>query len=220
MTGAVLEPFWVLHARPYRNTSALLELFSARRGRFGAIARGGRKSKSLQPFQPLTGQFGGRGELLALHHYEPLAAPLALQGRALFCGLYVNELMVRVLHRDVPVPDLSQPYGDALTALSGSDWPQDVVLRRFEYTMLTVLGYGFSLQQDNHGCPLQPQQHYCFDAEAGLQPCDQGLTGADLLAMAAGDWHASARQAAKRLLRSALAPHLGDRPLLSRELFR
>jgi len=52
-----------------------------------------------------------------------------------------------------------------------------------------------------------------------LQP---GLfNGTELLAMADADWSApGALSAAKRLMRQALAVHLGGRPLVSRELFR
>ncbi|MNN96950.1 DNA repair protein RecO [compost metagenome] len=44
--------------------------------------------------------------------------------------------------------------------------------------------------------------------------------GRELLALADADWAApGALGAAKRLMRQALAPHLGGRPLVSRELF-
>ncbi|TDJ31914.1 MAG: DNA repair protein RecO, partial [Gammaproteobacteria bacterium] len=41
-----LEPGWVLHTRPYRETSMLVEAFTRGHGRIGLVARGARGAKS------------------------------------------------------------------------------------------------------------------------------------------------------------------------------
>ena len=141
-----LQPAWVLHSRPYRDSSALLEILSAEYGRMGLIgrgtrrrSRGGSESALLQPFAPLLLSFSGRGELRTLTGVEAAGAALTLRGERLFSGMYINELLVRLLHRDDPHPRLFALYGQALEALSEHD-PVDGILRRFELVLLDELG--------------------------------------------------------------------------------
>lgn len=214
-----LEAGWVLHSRAFRNTSLIVEFFTVRRGRCGAVARAGRRNQLLQPFQPLSLVLGGRGELARLGHIEARAPAVPLRGRALYCGFYLNELLTRVLHRDDPHPSLLEHYEQTLNSLR-NDHGRDIVLRRFEMALLEELGYGFELDRDGSGAPLDSGRRYDFHAERGLLPAHDGLEGAALLELAAGHWTERARYAARGLMRSALAPHLGDRPLKSRSLFR
>ena len=218
--GAALETAWVLHARPYRNSSLVLDMFSAGRGRLGVVARGGRRNHLLQPFRPLLVSFTGRGELLNIQQVESAGSALPLAGRALYCGMYLNELLVRLLHRNDPHPGLMAPYEATLHALATDVPAQDVLLRHFELALLDELGYSFSLTEDATGAPLRAGQAYRLDPEQGLVPAASGWPGSALLAMAAGDWQDETRRVARDVLRAALAPHLGARPLVSRELFR
>src|SRR5690606_10373942 len=117
-------------------------------------------------------------------------------------------------------------YQQSLEQLAAGE-PVEPILRRFEWQLLELLGYGFSLTEDAHGQPLDRDRDYAWYAGEGLRPLDDplpgaiGLSGAALLAMAAGDWSAPATlRAAKQLMRQALSVHLGDRPLVSRSLFR
>lgn len=220
----------LLHARPFRDGSLLVELFTAEVGRLGAVARGvGGQRRSaaerralLQPFQPLWVSWYGRGELKTMQQLEARAAPLPLRGRALFSGLYLNELLSRLLQREDPHPQLFADYEEALQQLAEGE-PLDLVLRRFELRLLEGLGYGFSLTEDAGGEPVQAQASYSFDGEAGLcrlsQASPHTLRGEDLLDFAAGHFTDSSRRALKQLCRLALRPHLGDRPLKSRQLF-
>lgn len=210
---------WILHSHAFRNTSLIVELLTDSRGRCGAVAKGGRRNRVLQPFQPLRLGLGGRGELARLDHIEPDGMAPGLQGRGLYCGFYLNELLTRLLHRDDPHPGLLALYEQTLNSLQ-QDAAQDIVLRRFEMTLLEELGYGFPLDRDARGASLDPNRRYNFYAEQGLLPADDGLEGRALLELAAGDWSRRARHAARQVMRAALAPHLGERPLKSRSLFR
>jgi DNA repair protein RecO (recombination protein O) len=229
-----LQPAYVLHSRPYRDTSLLLEVFTAEQGRFSVVARGARRktrggsgSALLQPFIPLLLGFSGRGDLKNLNAIEAAAAALQLRGERLFSGLYLNELLVRLLHRFDPHPQLFAAYGAALGALE-SGGELDVSLREFEFTLLEELGYGFSLDLDGlSGELVQAGQWYHYHPDWGLvargeavDPAQPAFAGAELLAMASGGFGGTARPTAKRLLRHVLAAHLGDAPLRSRELFR
>ena len=127
-TNVALQPSYVLHSRPYRDTSALLEVFTAEQGRISMVARGARRrtrggsgSALLQPFNPLLLSFSGRAELKNLGATESAGTPRQLRGQRLFSGLYLNELLVRLLHRHDPHPQLFAAYGATLDALAGSD---------------------------------------------------------------------------------------------------
>jgi DNA repair protein RecO (recombination protein O) len=229
-----LQPAYVLHSRPYRDSSALLDVFSAEHGRVSMVARGTRRQSRrgsgaalLQPFIPLLLSFAGRLELKTLVATEAAQGFFALRGERLFSGLYMNELLVRLLHRNDPHPALFAAYDQALKALAGSA-EVDTVLRQFELTLLDELGYSFDLAVDGFtGQPVRATLWYRYDPGFGLvatgAPGDSATVvfcGADLLAMSTGDFSGPVRRTAKGLLREALAVHLGGEPLRSRELFR
>src|SRR5699024_10029624 len=214
-----LQLAWVLHRRAYQDTGLILELLTSQYGRVGVVARGGRKNPLLQPFQPLLVQLHGRGDLLSLRHYEAAAGAVALTGTALYCGIYLNELLLRLLHRHDKQPALLTPYANALEALAEKEQPPDVILREFELLLLAQLGYAVDCSHDAQGQALQTAQRYAWYAEIGWQPAQQGWLGEDILALGQRQWSASTRRAARDMLRAILASHIGDKPLQSRQLF-
>ncbi|UAW97710.1 DNA repair protein RecO [Halopseudomonas nanhaiensis] len=221
-----LSPAYVLHSRPYRDTSALVDLLTLHEGMQRVVwrgARGSRKSSGPQPFVPMMVALAGRGELKTLASAETAGSYVLLQGNQLFSGLYLNELMVRLLRQADPQPLLFAAYQSALEALGGSA-AVEPVLRRFEWQLLDVLGYGFSLTVDAMGQPIEPQARYVWQADQGLlrieMPPGAGFSGTALLNVAADDWDDPATlRTAKLLMRQALSVHLGDKPLMSRQLF-
>ncbi|MBM70080.1 MAG: DNA repair protein RecO [Haliea sp.] len=229
-----LQPAYLLHSRPYRDSSLLLDMFTAEHGRVALIgrgaqrrSRGGSQASLLQPFRPLLVSFSGRAEQKPLLAVEPAGALPALRAERLFSGLYLNELLVRLLQRHDPQPELFALYGNTLGGLACNP-STEADLRRFEFGLLDALGYGFDPAHDGHsGLPVEPGRWYQYQAEFGLVACSDAVAaqgtrfaGADLLGIAAGQYDGEYSMAAKRLLRQALASHLGERPLHSRELFR
>lgn len=219
------EPAYLLHARPYRESSLLAEMLVAGRGRVGVVMRGARSAKrqAAQLFQPLLVQLAGEGELKTLKGLETAGSLLPLAGHALFSGFYLNELLVRLLQRELPQPELFLAYAQALAELveQGSSPDVEPVLRRFESLLLEQLGYAIVF--DNEGetaTPVQPDLWYGYHPEQGLYRSARGHPGWVLLQLAAGEFAGvEARLAAKQILRQALARQLGGRPLKSRELF-
>lgn len=215
---------YVLHARPYRESSALVELFSPA-GRQRAVVRGARsRTGSLaRPFVPLAFELRGRSELKTLGSLETAAPPHLLSGDRLFSGLYLNELLVRLLAVEDAQPGLYELYAATLMALA-EDRPLQPLLRAFEWRLLGELGYGFSLQHDSLGRPIARDAIYCFAPEQGMVRVEQFVPGAlyghQLQALAVADWQQpGVLGAAKRLMRQALEPHLAGKPLVSRQLF-
>lgn len=233
------ERAWVLHTRPWRETSLLLELFTPESGRLGVVARGARRprrgGRTLEPFVALGCSLSGRGELRTLGAHE-VTHRTALVGDALYAGFYLNELLVRLLQREDPHERLFREYEGALAVLAGLPRGADPialepVLRRFEFALLDELGYGFPLAEDLDGTPVDPTRRYTVLPDVGVRLQPPGVAeredeaalhieGSELLAIAEGRLASPAvLRAAKRLARRALAPHLGDRPLVSRSLF-
>ena len=221
------EVAFVLHRRPYGETSLLVDLFACNGGRLRLVARGARRNRVGQPFTELAVAWSGRSQLKTLTRAEPMPASCpALAGRVLYLGLYLNELLLRLLPEGDPHPRLYERYRTLLTVLAAGA-EAEPALRRFELALLEDLGYGIALAHTLEGDPVRPEADYRFVGGAGLTlagvPAGRGepLRGAHLLAIAADDYRDPAvRHSAKRLLRAALAEHLGTRPLRSRELFR
>ncbi|HHC71559.1 MAG TPA: DNA repair protein RecO [Thiotrichales bacterium] len=225
-----LHPVWVLHARPWRESSLLLELFSARHGRVGVVARGARgargRGRLLQPFRPLLASWGGRGELGTLGGVEEAGPAPRLEGHALVSGLYLNELLVRFLHRNDPHSRLFGLYGATLEALAGGE-ALEPLLRRFELRLLEEVGYGLELEHEagDRAAPLRAGRRYDYRPEIGPvplegEPAGVAVEGGTLQALARGELEdPGVLREAKRLMRHLIRHHLGGRELRSRQLF-
>ncbi len=217
------EPAFLLHRRPYRETSALVELLTLHHGHVRAVARGvqrpGSRSRGrLQPFAPLHLTWTGEGELKRLRLMESHGAPALLVGEGLLCGFYANELLTRTLPVELPVAEVFAFYAALLEALPR---PQGraAALRRLELALLEALDAAPRFVEGD-GRELDPQGRYVFDAATrAFRPGQPGLDGRTLRLLAAGDWDAPGLAGpAKAVTRAALAPLLGSRPLRSREL--
>ena len=224
---------YVLHTRDYRESSQLVDLFSRDFGRLRAVAKGARgKRKSgghqLQAFTPLSLSWRGKGDLKNLTAVEASGNSAVLQGEMLYIGLYLNELLVRLLPEYVPHESLFDRYGELIVQLGISNDPEPL-LRRFELLLLDEMGYGFDMTTElSEDRPIVAAEYYHFTSDQGFIRIDgispeskeSGFLGEYLLAMAEDNYQlAEVRRCAKRLLRTALQAQLGERPLLSRQLF-
>jgi DNA repair protein RecO (recombination protein O) len=217
-----LEPAYILARRPFRDTSLLLEVFTQQHGRVGLVARGVRGAKSqksalLQPLRPLLVSWLESGELGTLTGVEAEAAAPALAGERLFCGWYLNELLLNLLLRHDPHPALFDSYAAALQDLAVQ--PVEGPLRNFELKLLAETGYGLNL-----GGALQAGQSYTYDWQQGPRISEPGpatYSGESLIAMREGELEEPAHlRAARRLLREALRRQLGGRELKTPKLLR
>ena len=228
MTKPTQLAAYVLHGRRYGDSSLLVELLTRDLGRVVCVAKGVLRAKRpdsrVQPFQALQVDLRGRGEVQTLARAEPLDAPLPLSGRNLYCGLYLNELLIRLTARQDPHPRLFDDYASSVGELCRSG-PVEPVLRRFEVRLMSHLGLGLILEHDHSGEPLVPDRRYVYDIDSGprLATSDQGstVTGSTLLALHGGrvDDRETLREA-RQLMRRIIDYHLDGRPLRSRELFR
>jgi DNA repair protein RecO (recombination protein O) len=227
----LLQPAFILHRRPYRNTSLLLETFSREHGRLGLVARGAVSSRSrlkglLQPFTPLLLSWMGDGDLATLSSGEEAGLPIALMHHRALAGLYINELLVRLLPRRDAQPELFAAY-EALLADLAVATDEEPPLRYFEKRLLEELGYGLSLDREaDSGTPIVAETHYRYVLDRGPLALDQTQTGVPisgrgLLALRDGILSdPTILKEVKRLTRAALAEQLQGRALKTRELYR
>jgi DNA repair protein RecO (recombination protein O) len=222
---------YVLHTYPYRESSLLLECFTQDYGRISVLAKGAKRPKSplrssLQAFSLLELQIQGRQALKLLTAVDVLGQAKVLGAQAQLCGLYINELLLRLLPKHDPYVSLFEVYHSTLEALCERAH-RAVVLRCFEKSLLQALGYGLPLTRTVDGEPLVKDAYYRYVPAEGfyyLEPhCSAAgaYCGEVLLAIAASCWEDPiVLQEAKRLLRCALSDLLGEKPLKSRELIQ
>ncbi|MDH5571042.1 MAG: DNA repair protein RecO [Gammaproteobacteria bacterium] len=226
-----LQPAYILHSRPYRNTSKLLEIFSRDYGRCTLVARGARKGQSrihssLIPFVPLLISWQGSGEIQTLTGSEAEKNPLSISASRLLNCFYLNEILLRLLPKGDSHPQLYEAYAVALENMAEA-CNEEVILRNIEKLILNELGYGLLLDCDAQtGEEIDPDSLYCYDFEKGPVHAGTGynngvmIRGKTLHALNSGDLQElDILKEAKKLMRMALAQHLGDRPLKSRELY-
>lgn len=219
------EPAFVLHARPWRETSAIVELLTCTHGRVGVVARGLSTAKkqplraALQPLQFLRVDYVQRGELARLAAAEAQDNAPVLTGERLLAGLYVNELLLRLTARNDPAPAVFELYARVRTALAQAN-PLAWELRRFERDLLDALGVGLPWDSTADGEPCEPEVRYRLDAETGpvrsALRVEDSIGGEALLALASDTQPSPAALAElRRALRRVLASHLGSTPLRS-----
>ena len=230
------QPAFILHQHDYSETSLLLEVFTSAHGRIGLIAKGARRPSGrlrgiLKPFQRLSIGWSGKSELGVLTSAETEGPDFSLEGPALYCGFYMNEVLLRLLHRHDAHSALFEAYASTLRRLR-HDTSNEPVLRVFEKHLLRELGYGLVLDQDiQDRAPVDPEAMYDYVLDRGpvrlthpelnIPIVGIRVRGASLLALAQESFSDPATlRDAKALMRAALSRHLGDKPLNTRKLFR
>jgi len=216
---------YVLHSRPYRDTSALVDLFSLEYGKVSVVCRGVRRPNSkirpvLQQFIPLHVNWQGRNDLKTLTAVESIGHNGLLSGQSLICALYANELLQKLLEIFDPHPKLFVYYQYLLSALAEGDI--EIPLRMFEYQLLKELGVLVSFEH------LEVDSYYYFDPQelvfekaASINEARQGnyFYGEHLSAIYRDDYsNVQTRRSAKRFMRMQIEVLLDGRPLNCRNL--
>jgi DNA repair protein RecO (recombination protein O) len=229
------QPAYILHHRAFRDTSQILEVITPDYGRLSLMSRGSRGAKSrlksiLQPFRPLIVSWSGKGEMPTLTSAEPQSVKvLTLTGKALPSAFYINEIIIRLLHKHDVHEQIYQLYESILRLLADKN-EIEPVLRLFEKQLLEELGFGLSLCVNAEtGETIVAEGEYAYYLEHG--PVDiecindesyiLKLSGKSLLDLHENtlDSEASLKDA-KRLMRTILNYYLEGKPVKSRELFR
>jgi len=217
-----LAPGYILHHRPYRDTSRILEVLTREHGRITLFARGVRGPKAklasvLQPFQLLLVSWSGRGDAAQLTGAETAGSTEPLPAACLMSGFYLNELLLKLTTRHDPLPALFDDYQLALRRLHAE--APEAPLRVFEKRLLETLGYGLDLTR------IEPDAYYHFRAAQGLLATAADTAGAvaghSLICLAAEQLtDPRVLDDARRLLKAALTECLEGRELRTRTVAR
>jgi DNA repair protein RecO (recombination protein O) len=229
---------YILHKRAYRETSSILDVLTKDYGRVSLMARGcrGVRSKiagSLLLFTPLVISWQGKGSLPYLKSVEraDLKAP-ALKGKALLSAMYLNELIMYLLHKDDVQEAVFEQYHHCLYNLENQD-DLEISLRKFEIKLLEILGFGLNvLTEADTGKAIDSNAQYLYHLEHG-PVLSHGKTSSSQALISGACLHALANEAyqslsensqylaeLKQLMRFVINHHLGHKKLKSRDLFR
>ena len=228
------QPAYVLHTYPFRETSLIVEVFSRDFGRMALLARGARRPRAairglLMAFQPLEIGWAGKGEVLTLMKAEWQGGQPLLAGEALFCGYYLNELLMHLLPREDAHERLFACYTEMLARLAAdpSGRVREADLRSFEKALLQELGYGLTLNHDSDGRAIDPEAFYTYRMEQGPVRLEHGegaaqvVSGKTLCDLEAEDFSdPRSRHEAKALMRMLMAYYLAGKELETRKIFK
>lgn len=222
-----LQPAYLLYAQKVSDSRLRVECLTQDHGLMGFIARApSRKKSPLLPFQKALISWVGKSSLKTLTQFEPVSVQLPLTGNNLYCGFYLNELSCRLLPKGEQVSALFSLY-EALM----SDWQMGALtlerlepsLRAYELTLMQELGYAVDFEADCSGLPIESDSFYQLLPTEGFMLCEplaaDSFRGSDIAAVSRGHFGGDQRSVAKRITRILLAPHLGRKPLKSREFF-
>lgn len=226
------EPAFILHQRDYRETSRLVELFTLNHGRVSVVAKGVRRqpkkgSQAIGLFQSYTTGWSGRGELMSLNRIEADSLATDLVGERLYCGLYVNEVLMRVLHYQEAHQQLYCHYSNLIAGLAVTD-NLGLLLRQFELGLLTELGYGLVLDHEVAGgmaIDCDAMYDYVIDAGPRLladraRVSGIAISGKCLVGLREGTLAVDCQQSVRDLMRAAIDARLDGRPLVSRQMLQ
>ena len=223
------QPAYILHHRPFRDSSQILDILTRDHGKVALVARGSRGAKSrlrgvLRPFLPLRVSWVARSDLGTLTGAEAAGLPADLRGDAMLSAYYVNELLMNFLHRHDPQAEIFELYALTLNAL-GTHEEVASVLRSFEIELLGMLGYGLGIEHEaGTEKVLDPAGHYEYRMEQGAVAVSRSggpmvFSGALLSRIRAQDFDdPEVLRAAGRLLRDVISHHLGGKELKSRKV--
>tara|TARA_Y100001935_G_scaffold255643_1_gene270397 strand:+ start:1794 stop:2513 length:720 start_codon:yes stop_codon:yes gene_type:complete len=227
-----LQPAYVIHSRRFRETSLIVDCLTKDYGRISLLAKGVINKKSLklgllQQFSPILIAWRGRGDLPTISALEAASPVKKLQGQSIFCGLYINEILLKLTDKGESHNQLFPIYSacmqDLLEAKNKKNKLQES-LRRFEVGLLEELGLGMQLSLDQDRVAINPLKEYYYEMDSGPTSKlknNKMIDGASLLALARGKFdNDRQRHQALILMRKAIAYHLGGRTIKSRELFR
>ena len=235
MTGRTIienEPVFIIHQRPYSETSQILNLFSRNHGRVDVIAKGSKRPKSkfrsfMQPFMPLNASWSGRSQLKTLRNIEAAQHHKSLiHADDFLFALYMNELILHFLSNADPYPDLFEIYHDALRQFSISD-QHEPLLRMFEIKLLEEIGYAINFETEALSSKsININEYYRYEPEQGFHLLSQDsqikkYSGVHIKNIKEMDFSEDDTLiAAKKLTRETIQFHLGGKELMTKKMYK
>ena len=217
---------FVVHSKPYKETSLIVTFLTERDGKVDAVAKGAKRKKSkfsgnLEPFQLLNIDYGGRSNLKTLFLAESIEPYKDfVESENLFSAFYVNELINFLLPYSDESTELFKIYQDCIQNLK-AEKNIEVVLRIFELQVLSELGYEINLQYEySNGEPILEEKKYSYRPESGFYECSDGHTGKDLIGISSMDFSESSLRVCKVITRQTFDHYFSELNIQSRVFFK
>ena len=217
---------FLLHQRPYGNTSVIAEMFTLENGRISVIARGAKKPKSkffgvLSPFSKLRITYRGRSELKTLTNVDKEDIFTDSFSKLSYTLLYINELLIKILPQGAPQNELFNLYDKFLIEVKSCE-EIDIVLRKFELDLLEMLGYGINfINEVDSGHIIEVNKSYDFVPELGFKESPNGLfEGNEIVSISKLNFTDIDKKKFKSLTTMAIGYSLDGGDLKSREIFK
>ena len=220
----------MLHTRPFKETSLLVDLFTRNHGKISVIAKGAKRPKSKigiikTPSCLFFVSCTGRGELKTLTHCEIKEHffPIA---EAFNSVVYLNELLIKLLEKEDAHPEIFDHYLIVCGSLKRKNKEKlEKNLRSFELTLLKEIGYGLNLNfEGNSDIEIKEDTSYKFVPSVGFlpqtksEPNKNNFSGRDILNLSTGNFSSpDTLLASKQIMRQAIDFHLGNKTLKIRE---
>ncbi|MBE8214897.1 MAG: DNA repair protein RecO [Endozoicomonadaceae bacterium] len=217
---------WILHVRPFKDQCLLIDLLTQSSGKITGVAYRKKKSNAalLQPFNQLYIHWQGEKYLKTLKKIE-IMMPFFLKKQYLLAGLYLNELLVKVLSHTDAMPEIWTHYEQLMHHLS-NQLSFNAHLRLFEKKLLAILGYALPLTHEaKSNTPIQPNAHYYFTANEGFYRINHAtetkkiIPGWLLLQYHEDNITLNIEPILKYINQTAMMPLLGYKPLNSSLFF-
>lgn len=223
-----LEPSFIIHSRPYRETSTLVYALTEQHGVVHMICRGAKKKgrNSIQPFSKMLLSWSGRGELVTMTKMEIEYSKYTQDFRAQVQCFYLHELIIKLMPRLSPSPELYQLYEDTLTKMSADPTREDT-LRFFEMQLLDIIGHPLQLDFEcQTETAIDENTYYLYEPDVGpIVFKDKAwrwnlVEGKLLHALASKKLDEERLSQAKTFLRGLMHHYLGGKPLATRQLLK
>ena len=213
---------YLIHQAPYLEKKVRIIALTKTYGIVHAIGRQSQRKKQngsiLQPFTLLAFQLNIHHNLSTLVRTETQAHHCQLHPKALWAGMYINELIYRLCLSQDHDSHLFNIYQNCVHSLSKSPANIPSCVRQFEQQLLEHLGYALNLEVLNNNSAW-----YHYDAENGLQGCDAQQPGkiprAAIEKLSQPDWQCTqTQQLCKHIFATAIENMLGSNALFITKL--
>lgn len=225
---------FILHSRPFKETSLILHCFTQEFGSISVIAQGVKRKNAqakraiLQPFNLLQICFTGKGEMKILCDSELLEYKSQPKGNALACCYYLNELILRSLKEWQEYSELFNVYSELIQRFDSCEKSEmPIMLRKFEISVLTFLGLSPDWNYDIEDNVIEKQQYYEYIIECGFKKIKETnnfkpqsvFSGETLVAIANLSFSNIDLKECQRITQQLIRPLIGNRPLESRKMW-
>ena len=225
MQSNIQEAF-VIHSRPYKETSLIVTFLCKCAGKISAVAKGAKRKKSkfsghLEPFQLLDIDFRGKSELKTLYLAETIEPYKDFTGREnLYSAFYINELMNFLLVQSDESEELFELYRDCIEDLKVKE-DVEPILRNFELDTLANLGYQIDFFNDlDSGKEIDTKKNYKYSPQSGFRESKEGYDGRIITDIGNRNFSSEALKLSKEINRKAIEYYFEELNIKSRVFFR